>query len=535
MTQLFALLLGCLLFNLAPAAGDIHALIMTIGQYEDPTATLGGVSHDVESARIIAEKMGVKPQNLKIYRNQELDIKGMKKAFDTLENNIAEDDQIFIYYSGHGFRQVVPERAGDRCAEGLLASDMNGFYDSEFENRLQRLGNKASKVIVLLDACHSGGATTRSVGPKTSGFKAKTWEPKSGAAACTTPVNVVKRSIAPATRSVGSGKNNFVYIAAARDNEVSLDNANTGGLATFAMRECMEGAAIDTDGSGALSAEEIRACAQEKINQRLSTTQGYLPHNITITGNSRMVLRFATPTEKPAVQTVALAQAAPQTATPSVASNQNANSALAETTDASSPSATNTRPPVKKFKKKRKNRRTFGLRAIDSQNANENDDENGIAAALIDLYENRDDRRQVVLETDKPVLKIGKDALKLRVKSSHAGYVYLLMIGSDDQTIDLLYPNTLDKDNRITAGQTLELPRNGWDLEVQGPVGIDRLIAIVSDTPRDFSSLGMVAAGPFSMADVKPGTTRNLQVVATSAAGKKNTYGADILEIEEVK
>ena len=200
MTQLFALLLGCLLFNLAPAAGDIHALIMTIGQYEDPTATLGGVSHDVESARIIAEKMGVKPQNLKIYRNQELDIKGMKKAFDTLENNIAEDDQIFIYYSGHGFRQVVPERAGDRCAEGLLASDMNGFYDSEFENRLQRLGNKASKVIVLLDACHSGGATTRSVGPKTSGFKAKTWEPKSGAAACTTPVNVVKRSIAPATR-----------------------------------------------------------------------------------------------------------------------------------------------------------------------------------------------------------------------------------------------------------------------------------------------------------------------------------------------
>lgn len=536
MTKLFSLLLGCLLFNLAPAAGNIHALIMTIGQYEDPTATLGGVSHDIESARIIAEKMGVKPQHLKIYRNEELDIKGMKKAFDALESSIAEDDQIFIYYSGHGFRQVVPERAGDRCAEGLLTSDMNGFYDNEFESRLQRLGTKASKVIVLLDACHSGGATTRSVGPKTPGFKAKTWEPKSGVEACTTPVNVVKRSIAPATRSVGSGKNNFVYIAAARDNEVSLDNASTGGLATFAMRECMEGAAIDTDGSGALSAEEIRACAQGKINQRLSTTQGYLPHNITITGNSRMVLRFATPSEKPAVQPIALAQAAVQTPQPAEATtNPGSNPPVANIADTTPPAATSSRPPVKKFKKKRKHRRTFGLRAIDSQNANENDDENGIAAALIDLYENRDDRRQVVLETDKPVLKIGKDALKLRVKSSHAGFVYLLMIGSDDQTIDLLYPNTLDKDNRIAAGQTLELPRNGWDLEVQGPPGIDRLIAIVSDTPRDFSSLGMVAAGPFSMADVKPGTTRNLQVVATNASGKKNTYGADILEIEEVK
>lgn len=550
MKKLLVLALGCLLFTTAHAAGDIHALIMAIGEYRDAGSNLGGVAHDIDSARVIAQQMGVKPQHLKIYRNAELDLSGMRKAFDALERSVAEDDQVFIYYSGHGTRQIIPESGGERCAEGLVTADMQGMFDRELEVRLQTLGKRASKVIVLLDACHSGGATTRSVGPRTAGYKPKSWQPKGDAAACSTPINVVKRSIAPPTRSIGSGTNNFVYIAAARDNEVSLDSEQTGGIATSALRECMEGAARDLDGSGALSAEEVRACAQAKINQRIAGTQGFLPHNITITGNSRMVLKFAP--ETPAPQ----AEAAPAATAPAAyAAAQPAASAvppvvaLAAASPASAPPAANkteVKPgsprigpgkPVKKYKKKRKKRRTFGLRAVDGESAADDDDgeDSGPVAALIDLYENRDDRRQVVLETGKPVLAIGKDALQLQLKSSHAGYVYLLMIGSDDQTIDLLYPNTLDRDNRIAAGQTLVLPRKGWELEAQGPAGIDVLMAIVAEAPLDFSPLGMVAAGPFSVAEVKPGATRNLQAVASGTQGKRNVYGADVLEIEEVK
>lgn len=545
MKKFLTILLGCLSLSTVQGAGDTHALIMAIGQYEDSTANLSGVSHDIGSAKIIAEKMGVKPQHMSVFQNADLNLAGMRKAFDQLDKNVQEDDQVFIYYSGHGVRQVIPDSGSQRCAEGLLSSDMYGFYDEEFDRRLKRLGEKAAKVIVLIDACHSGGATTRSAGIRSPGFKSKSWDPKGDPAACTTPVNVVKRSIAPPTRAAGGGKNNFVYIAAARDNEVSLDSAIVGGLATSSMRECMEGAAIDSDGSGALSAEEIRACAQTKVNEKLVGTQGYLPHNITITGNSRMVLRFAPPTamparppavassaEKPATQ-VAPAPSAP-VAAPLAATSPMLMAQASNAATQNSPVATPYKP-VKKFNKKRKKRRTFGLRAVDGDHESQNEEESGIAAALIDLYENRDDRRQVVLETDQPVLKIGQGALNMRLKSSHAGYVYLLMIGSDDQTVDLLFPNALDRNNRIAAGETMTLPRKGWELEVQGPPGIDRLIAIVSDTPRDFSSMGMQAAGPFSIADVKPGTTRNLQVVATSSSGKKNTYGADILEIEEIK
>lgn len=549
MKKLFALLLGCLSISCVQAAGDTHALIMAIGQYEDSTANLNGVSHDIGSAKIIAEKMGVKPQHMTIFQNADLNLGGMRTAFDQLEKNVQEDDQVFIYYSGHGVRQVIPDSGSQRCAEGLLSADMYGFYDDEFERRLKRLGEKAAKVIVLIDACHSGGATTRSAGIRTPGFQSKSWDPKGDPAACTTPVNVVKRSIAPPTRAAGSGKNNFVYIAAARDNEVSLDNAKTGGLATSSLRECMEGAALDSDGSGALSAEEIRVCAQAKVNEKLANTQGYLPHNITITGNSRMVLRFAPPSAAPARPPVAVAPvapaaiaeapatqavAAPAQTTPGRVQSPVLLASASSSATAGSAAATEYKP-VKKFKKKRKKRRTFGLRAVDGDHESQNEEESGIAAALIDLYENRDDRRRVVLETDQPVLKIGRDALQMRLKSSHAGYVYLIMIGSDDQTVDLLFPNALDKDNRIAAGETLTLPRKGWELEVQGPPGIDRLMAIVSDSPRDFSTLGMQAAGPFSIVEVKPGTTRNLQVVAASTSGKKNTYGADILEIEEIR
>ena len=58
-------------------------------------------------------------------------------------------------------------------------------------------------------------------------------------------------------------------IAAARDNEVSLDMPGKGGVATQAWRDCITGAAVDRDGSGGLSADEIRTCAQDRINVML--------------------------------------------------------------------------------------------------------------------------------------------------------------------------------------------------------------------------------------------------------------------------
>lgn len=88
-------------------------------------------------------------------------------------------------------------------------------------------------MIVFLDACHSGGVTTRAVSGSRSPLVSPKYYSRSVASGevCEKPVNILRRSLSVQARSVGSGANNYVYIAAARDAEVSLDMPTKGGVA----------------------------------------------------------------------------------------------------------------------------------------------------------------------------------------------------------------------------------------------------------------------------------------------------------------
>ena len=85
-------------------------------------------------------------------------------------------------------------------------------------------------------------------------------------------------------------------------------------------------------------------------------------------------------------------------------------------------------------------------------------------------------------------LRIGKDRLGFKVKSSRDGHVYVL-VGGPDGSLLLLYPNTMASDNRIRAGQTLALPQGSWPLDTSEPAGPEHFAVIVSEHPRDFSHL----------------------------------------------
>lgn len=447
----FLLLLWAALLAL-PAAAESHALIMTISAYQGGVPPLHGVAHDGESARSIARSMGVKDANMRHYRDGELTLAGMQRAFDELQERVADGDQVFIYFSGHGGRQLV-RVPGERCAESLITVEGMGFIDVELESRLKRLAAKAQKLVVLLDACHSGGATQRSIRGKKPEFAAKFFA-RSGPDECERPINVLTRSLGAASRSAGSGAGNYVYIAAARDNEVSLDMPAKGGVATQAWRDCINGAASDRDGSGGLSAAEIQACAQDKINAQLQGIKGFLPHHVTVAGNPNAVLSF------------------PERNVPVKTSAYN---------------------------------------------------------ALLDIYNSRDDRRSVSLQSAKSAFRIGKDDVDFSLTSSHAGYAYLLMVGSDGKSFDMLFPNQLDSANAVEAGQTLRLPRPNWQIKAGGPAGRNHLLAIVADSPREFASIGMQPAGPFSMLAASADASRNLQVHAASVG-----YGAAMMVLEEV-
>ncbi|MCX7180763.1 MAG: DUF4384 domain-containing protein [Proteobacteria bacterium] len=174
-------------------------------------------------------------------------------------------------------------------------------------------------------------------------------------------------------------------------------------------------------------------------------------------------------------------------------------------------------------------------------------------AALNDIYQSRDDRRLVMLTTEKPTLKIGRDSIGFTLTSREGGHVYLLMVGSDGQTFDLLFPNTFDRNNVIEPGATLRLPRASWQLAAEGPPGKDTLLAIVTDNPRDFSAAGLKPSGPFSV--VGAIAAKDIQLVTAGAAKppaeecsdqtslrnisvKKRCstgYGAALLTVEEVR
>jgi hypothetical protein len=504
------LALPCAALPAPEASAETHALIMTISSYNVPgVPPMKGVAQDAASAREIARRLGVKEANITYLRDRQLDWNGMNAAFDRLQERIAPNDDVFIYYSGHGGRQLVKDPE-ERCAESLITVEGYGFVDADLEKKLKTLSRKANKMVVFLDACHSGGVTTRAVSAR---FAPK-YMPRSGGDACSTPTNVLKRNIGSGTRAVGSGAQNYVYIAAARDNEVSLDEPGKGGVATQAWNECVNGAARDLDGSGALSAAEVQACAQDIIDRKLRNVPGFTAHHISITGNSRAVLGFV----EPPAAVVQAPVPAPVVQAP----------APAPAPSAPAPTAT---PPV-----------APAPVVVSPVNT------------LRDIYSQRDDRRIVTVSMAEPRVRIGRDKVEFTVSSSHPGYLYLLMVGSDGKAFDILFPNQLDRANQVEAGQPLRLPRSNWEVLAGGPPGTTQLLAIVADAPRDFSRLAMRPAGPFSILDANPVSTKDIQLVSTSsttAASEEcvdpvarrnltvarrcsNAFGAAMLAVEEV-
>jgi hypothetical protein len=118
------------------------------------------------------------------------------------------------------------------------------------------------------------------------------------------------------------------------------------------------------------------------------------------------------------------------------------------------------------------------------------------AAALRTVVAGASAERTVKVETGSPRLRINKDLLNFSLTASHAGYVYVHMVGTAPNNFFMLFPNEIDKNNKIKAGETFKLPRK-FKLAIEGPAGQDHLLVILSDVPRDFSALGKLKDNTF--------------------------------------
>lgn len=109
-----------------------------------------------------------------------------------------------------------------------------------------------------------------------------------------------------------------------------------------------------------------------------------------------------------------------------------------------------------------------------------------ITAAMDNIYASRNSRFQLQLQSKQSQYQIGKDDMQLKVNSAREGYLYVLVSGTINQDMCLLFPNqlSLDTGNRVGASIPYSLPNNSnWQIPVLGPKGKDRFLAIVTQQP----------------------------------------------------
>ena len=506
-----------------------HALIIGISRYADPaTPSLPGARIDKESATQMAQAMQVPASNIKYLQDDQATGNSIRAALQELTDKVQDGDRVFIHYSGHGTRYKDPEAGG--CVEALLAYDGGSsgmITNSEMAGMLKTITNKTDKLFVMYDACHSGGLVAAASSVRTRGILNANDEgllrPKFSSITeeCGRPVNIKTRNLVVEATATGGLPQDIIHVSASRDNEISFDDELKGGLATQFMRDCMLRDAKDLDNSGAISMDEIKMCAQEKINKRMANDVNYKPHNLVLNGNAAFVPAWFS--QVAALNPVATAIKLPVvTAAPVVVVAPVPLPVVAAPAPAPAPVVAPA--PV----------------ALTGEQA------------LRQLFDQRDAKRRVAVTARKEPLKIGQDALDFSVQSNRAGYVYVAMAGSDNKSVYLLFPNDLDQNNKIEAGQTLQLPRPNWRVKAAGPAGTDHLLVMVTAAPRDLTLLDANKAGPFvaSLNDAqgraKMGALMTAApIVATqacqSAAARRNNplcsdaYGASMFTIEETQ
>ncbi len=463
-----------------------HALIIGIGQYADPEVPLlKGIVHDVASARRMAAAMAIPESRITVLRDGDATGARIRSEIAALGARVQDGDRVFIYYSGHGTRWFDPRLKADGCTEGLLASDGQVLSNIELGVRLAPLARRADKLLVFYDACFSGGLAEA-------------------------PLR---------TRSLRSGQTTLTpKFTSAAVPELCGDASN------FRTRSL----------PGALQRAQALA---PSVGQNVVQIAASRPDEVSF--DSPLVGGFATAAWRDCL----LGQARDEDGSGAITVDEVTRCAQAKVN-----AALAGQPGVGGQQLMVVGNNQFvpawmgaGVAPTPASAVQR------VAPAdiLSELHGQRDGSRGVLATLRKPQLKIGSDVLELDITPQRDGHLYVALAGSDGQSLYLLYPNQLASDNRVRAGQRVALPGPGWDIVAGGPPGPETLLVMVTDAPRDLSSLGAEPAGPFmkTLLDGQ-GRSRLQAVLANGTPGKdcgkpgaascSDAFGAALLRVQTV-
>lgn len=207
---------------------NAYALLIGIADYYN-ICPLSKTTNDAKDLSDTLVNNGYPQQNLTLLLDQNATKANMSKELNSLARYAQPDDTVIIFFSGHGVQMVGGFSPGEYLCP--VEAELDRVKDTcisnaEFTDALRSI--RADRLVVFIDACHSGGVGQ----PKTSDA-------------------VVKAGLSEEAYSrlatSGSGR---VIIASCKPDEVSWELPGMrNGLFTHYLLEGMQGGAARPDGT----------------------------------------------------------------------------------------------------------------------------------------------------------------------------------------------------------------------------------------------------------------------------------------------
>jgi hypothetical protein len=269
----------------ADESGSLYALLIGIDNYpQRPLADgtfyppLGGCVRDIKRVeRFLLDYLGIPINNIsKLTATREAGgslpepdeerptYENMVARFKQLTDNAQRGDRIYIHYSGHGgrtrtaFKDLKGEDGLDEALVPYHIANPEARYlrDIELAALLKAMVDKGLIVTLVLDCCHSGGATkgvgtatVRGMIPGPAGFDTREPPADSAVASLEELANAwagSSRSLVRAVTSIGhwlSDIRGYTLLAACRPNELayedSFDGKQKDGALTYWLMDAL--------------------------------------------------------------------------------------------------------------------------------------------------------------------------------------------------------------------------------------------------------------------------------------------------------
>jgi len=221
-----------------------RALLIGINRYQSEVIpNLQGTHNDVGMIRqILTSKFAFKSRNIVTLTDDAATRKGILSALERLLSATGPRDRVFIHYSGHGSQvQDINGDEADQDDDGLDETliphdgrtvDIPDITDDELSEILDRF--ETDKIVIVIDACHSGTAT-RSLTPLTRSIVADK------------RVRLYEKGEKLSSRILPL-QERFVVLTAARAHEEAMDGPVDGrymGFFTYALGTTLDSAPPD--------------------------------------------------------------------------------------------------------------------------------------------------------------------------------------------------------------------------------------------------------------------------------------------------